>query len=149
MILFDEEGPVAFTLSNVKPTVVNEAALLEKDGFDYSLIWMPALGLCVLAGLIRLGFYLYRRQQLKHKSNDPVVLFHELCHAYSLSWSQRRALLKLAEIRKTANPCLVIFDAALWPDFNDPLVSRSLANKLSELHRMLFKPIAPVEAKPS
>ncbi len=53
----------------------------------------------------------------------------------------------LAEIRKTANPCLVIFDAALWPDFNDPLVSRSLANKLSELHRMLFKPIATVEAK--
>ncbi len=147
MILIDEEGPVAFTLSNVKPTVINEAALLEKDGFDYSLIWIPVLGLCVLAGLIRLGFYLYRRQQLKYKSNDPVMLFHELCHAYSLSWSQRRALLKLAEIRKTANPCLVIFDAALWPDFNDPLVSRSLASKLSELHRMLFRPIAAVETK--
>jgi hypothetical protein len=143
------DEPVSITISEIRPSEINEAALKEAVHFDYSIIWIPAVGLLSVALTIWLGFFFYRKWQKKSSSNDPANLFRELCAVHSLSWSHRRALQKLAEIRKTSNPCLVIFDSALWPEDNDPLINRSLQNKLTALHRILFQPLAkkPDEVK--
>ncbi len=136
------DDSVSITISEIRPTVFNEAALEETVQFDYSIIWIPVVGVLVVAATVWFGFFLYQKWQNKNQSNDPANLFRELCAAHSLGWSHRRALQRLAEIRKTSNPCLVIFDPALWPEENEPLINRSLQNKLAELHRMIFQPLA-------
>jgi hypothetical protein len=134
------EEPISISFSNVEAILINDAALHDKPGFDYSLLWMPAIGVLVLAGLTYAAIlYSRRRKQLK-LTNDPDNLFYELCAAHSLSWSQKKALLKLAQLRNLNNPCLVIMDAGLWPEEGDPMINRGLSNKLNELRRNLFEP---------
>ena len=135
----NKESSIAITFSDVKPTIVNEAALLREDPFNWAWVYIPALVFLLIAGTVAL-WYRFQRQKSKLKSNDPINLFHDLCAAHSLTWLQRRTILKLAEIRKTSNPCLIVLDAALWPDIHDPLVCRSLQKKLSGIHRILFQP---------
>lgn len=130
---------IAITISEIRPTEINEAALRESASFDYSIIWIPAVVLLALAVCSGLIYKWYRRKQANAKANDPQDLFRELCAAHGLGYGHRRALLRLAEIRKTSNPCLVVFDAALWPEENDPLINRSLQNKLTALRRNLFQ----------
>lgn len=137
------DEPVVVSLSNVRPTEINEAALHNADQFDFSLILFVAIGIAILGGLSWLIVKMYRRHKERTQANDPGLLFRELCNAHALRWTHRRALLKLAQIRKLSNPCLVIIDAALWPDAEEPLISRGLQNKLTELHRRLFQPISP------
>jgi hypothetical protein len=134
------EEPISISLSKVEAILINDAALQEKPGFDYSLVWIPAIGVLVVAGLVYAAIlYLRRRKKIK-VTNDPDNLFHELCAAHSLTWSQKRSLLKLAQLRNLNNPCLIIMDAGLWPDEGDLSISRSFSNTLNELRRHLFEP---------
>lgn len=135
------DEPVSITISEIRPTEFNEAALRETVQADYTFLWIIVAVVLMAAAILWLGFTAYRKWQKRSSSNDPANLFRELCAAHSLSWSHRRALQSLAEIRKTSNPCLVIFDSALWPEENDPLINRSLQNKLAALHRILFQPL--------
>lgn len=134
------EEPVSISLSNVEAVMMNEAALHDKPGFDYSTLLLPAIGLVALSGIIWAAWHYWRRRQKLMSTNDPSNLFNELCNAHSLSWSERRALLKLAELRKISNPCLVILDAGLWPDDHDSLVGQRFNNKLCQIRRTLFAP---------
>jgi hypothetical protein len=135
------DEPISISLSDIEATLINETALQDRPGFDYTLIWSLALGLVVLGGLIWAVIrYLGRRRKLM-LTNDPSNLFRELCTANALTWSERRTLLKLAQLRKISNPCLVVLDAGLWPEENDSLIGRSLNNRLSEIRRTLFEPM--------
>lgn len=143
----DEEQKLSVSFSNVAPTQINEAALVPRDEFNFTLLFI-GLGAVLLIGVAIGGYLYHRRRQMKSAGNNPLVLFRELCDGYSLSWRQRQSLLRLARIRKVTNPCLIIFDPGLWPSVNDALSDRSFANRISELHRVLFDalPVAPAEA---
>jgi hypothetical protein len=135
------DEPISISLSDIEATLINEAALQDKPGFDYTLIGSFALGLVVLGGLIwAVSRYLDRRRKLM-LTNDPSNLFRELCVANALTWSERRTLLKLAQLRKISNPCLVILDVGLWPEEDDPMIGRSFSNRLTEIRRSLFEPM--------
>lgn len=147
------DEPISISLSNVEAILINDAALHDDPGFNYWLIWIPVLSVAMIGGLVW-GIRRYLRHTRKNLwTNDPAGLFSELCAAHALTRAQRNALLKLAQLRKVGNPCLIIMDAALWPDDNNPLSNRNLTSRLSELRRILFEPVklhqAPTSAKSS
>lgn len=130
--------PISISLSDVEALLINEADLLNQADLGNSLRWVLALGLTVLVCLIWVVVRHLLRRKRQILADDPLNLFNEICTAHSLSWSQQRALLKLAKCLSIANPCLLLLDTALWPQENDPRISRGLANQLCEVHRALF-----------
>jgi hypothetical protein len=137
-----QDDKITFSVSDLKPSQINEAALTKVEGFDYWQLLLPTAAVLGLVVLASLAVVFYRRWRQSQKlQEDPKLLFREICDAYSLSWSQRRSLLKLVSLNKISNPALVMLDSGLWSQGGSHAASRSLSNRLSQLHRMLFEEI--------
>ncbi len=69
------DDSVSITISEIRPTVFNEAALEETVQFDYSIIWIPVVGVLVVAATVWFGFFLYQKWQNKNHRTIQRIYF--------------------------------------------------------------------------
>lgn len=151
LLLIEETGLMSVTaeffnfeycLAQSRIDAMNEA-FRQQSKVNFGVL-IPFLG--VVVGAVLLGVlihYYYDRKQRRPLANNPKLLFQELCKAHSLNFAQRRALRKLARVRRLSNPCLVFVDIRLWPTNSEAqrLLGGWTRRKLCELRRNLFQPL--------
>ena len=126
-------------LAQSRVAQMNEAFRAQQSFNGSALLTLSGI---ILAAMAVAGFiyFAHLRRQRRFFGDHPHLLFRELCSIHSLSWSQRRALKKLSNARRLADPGLVFIDSTHWP--RNPEAQRLLGSRvrgqLSELRRHLF-----------
>ncbi len=122
---------------------MNEA-FREQSSFNLAVV-LPFVGIVIGAILLGLGIqYYYNARQQRLSSDNPTLLFYELCAAHSLSWQQRRALRRLSIARKLSSPASLFLDIRLWPTNGEAerLLGGRTRRRLGELRRNLFQSLS-------
>jgi hypothetical protein len=98
------------------------------------------LGGILLAGatLVLLMIWMQRRQMRRERSNHPVHLFQDLCHAHGLSWRQRRLLECLADELELSPRAAVFVRPDLFTPQELPESLQSYRHAFGELRERLF-----------
>jgi len=142
-LLFANKLLWPFLIAQSRISSMNQA-FRDQSRFDFSSVILFS---GIVAGAIVLALaihFRYNRKQIRLNSNDPKLLFKELCHAYSLSFFQRRALRKLTKARKLSTPGLIFLDIGLWPTNGEAqrLLGTRTRRRLCELRRNLFQSLS-------
>lgn len=142
-LLFANKLFCAFLIAQSRISSMNQA-FRDQSRFDLGSVILFS---GIVAGAIVLALaihFRYSRKQTRLQSNDPKLLFKELCTAYSLGFFQRRALRKLTRVRKLSSPGLIFLDIGLWPTNGEAqrLLGTRTRRRLCELRRNLFHPLS-------
>jgi hypothetical protein len=98
------------------------------------------LGAIVIAGaaLIALMLWWQKRLLRRERSNQPLHLFQDLCHAHSLSWWQRRLIERLAQQRDITPRASLFVRPDLFAPQELPDALQSYRHAYAELRERLF-----------
>ena len=122
------------------PIEAMNRAFREKPQADNAnvLIMLGAVGGAVLLTAV-IAWYMKVRGT--GEINDCWKLFHEICRAHSLTWSERRKLGAFAKSQRLDDPCALLINADLW-SFEGVAKGRFLKPKyqreITALQRVLF-----------
>jgi len=111
-------------------------------------------GLLVL-GAVALGlsllWYVHSRHEGLRRRNGPLRLFHELCRAHSLRFSEEWLLWRLARAGRLRNPAQLFLEPERFDAGRLPTSLRARANLFTRLKARLFpEPLdAPSEESPN
>jgi len=99
------------------------------------------VGLLVLGGMVLglwLLWYVHARHEKLRKRNGPLRLFHELCRAHSLRFSEEWLLWRLARAGRLRNPAQLFLEPERFDPARLPGALRGRASLFGRIKARLF-----------
>jgi len=115
--------------------------------FDAGDLLVGLLVLGAVAAVLWLLWYLNSRHEGLRRRNGPLRLFHQLCGAHRLRWSERWLLWRLARAGRLRDPARLFLEPQRFDPKQLPGSLRGRANLFGRIRDRLFPelPDAPVE----